>query len=256
MNAASDGASHGTSSTRLRRALAVTAVLVVAWLFVYWIEPLALFSLLERLTPTVVYRVKTERPLVALSFDDGPDPIYTPQVLDVLERNDAHATFFLIGERALRHPELRARIKGAGHEVGNHYFMNGSTLGHSDADFIAYLERTEKAAGVTGPLKLFRPPGGVAWPRQLRLARERGYTCVLGSAYPHDPVHPPVWYIRWLTEKNLTPGAIVVLHDGISDPTRSIEALPHILAAGRRRGLRFVSVGTLMSAADERRGRP
>jgi hypothetical protein len=80
--------------------------------------------------------------------------------------------------------------------------MNGSSLGHSDADFIAYLERTEKAAGVTGPLKLFRPPGGVAWPRQLRLAQERGYTCV-----------------------------------------------PHILAAGRRRGLRFVSVGTLMSAA-------
>jgi peptidoglycan/xylan/chitin deacetylase (PgdA/CDA1 family) len=244
----------GVPSKAGRRALAAAAVLVVAWLFIYWTEPLALFSLAERLTPAVVYRVETDRPLVALSFDDGPHPIHTPQVLDVLERHDAQATFFLIGERALRHPELVARIKAAGHEVGNHYFMNRSTLPHSDADFIAYLERTEKAAGVTGPLKLFRPPGGVAWPRQLRLARERGYPCVLGSAYPHDPVHPPAWYIRWLTEKNLTPGAIVVLHDGISDPTRSIEALPHILAAGRRRGLRFVSLGTLMSAAGERRG--
>jgi peptidoglycan/xylan/chitin deacetylase (PgdA/CDA1 family) len=234
-----------------RRVLTLAALLLVAWLFVYWTEPLALFSLLERLTPNVVYRVETDRPLVALSFDDGPHSVYTPQVLDVLERNDANATFFLIGERALRHPELVARIKAAGHEVGNHYFMNGSTLGHSDADFVGSLERTEKAAGVTGPLKLFRPPGGVAWPRQLRLARERGYTCVLGSAYPHDPVHPPVWYIQWLTEKNLAPGTIVILHDGISDPTRSIEALPHILAAGRQRGLQFVSVGTLMSAAAE-----
>jgi peptidoglycan/xylan/chitin deacetylase (PgdA/CDA1 family) len=240
----------------LRRVLAIAAVLLVAWLLVYWTEPLVVFSLLERLTPDIVYRVRTDRPLVALSFDDGPHPAFTPPVLDILQQHNASATFFLIGERAVRHPELVARIKAAGHEVGNHYFMNGSTLRHSDADFIRYLERTEEAAGVTGPLKLFRPPGGVAWPGQLRRARERGYTCVLGSAYPHDPVHPPVWYIQWLTEKNLAPGTIVILHDGISDPTRSIEALPHMLAAGRQRGLRFVSVGTLMSVAAERRGRP
>jgi peptidoglycan/xylan/chitin deacetylase (PgdA/CDA1 family) len=84
------------------------------------------------------------------------------------------------------------------------------------------------------------------WPRQIRLARERGYTCVLGCAYPHDPMRPPVWYIRWLIEKNLVAGTIVILHDGIANPKRSIAALPQILAAGRERGLRFVSVGELM----------
>lgn len=56
----------------------------------------------------------------------------------------------------------------------------------------SYLEGTERAIGLTEPPRLFRPPGGVAWPRQLKLAQERGYVCVLGSAYPHDPVHPPV----------------------------------------------------------------
>jgi peptidoglycan/xylan/chitin deacetylase (PgdA/CDA1 family) len=75
--------------------------------------------------------------------------------------------------------------------------------------------------------------------------------CVLGSAYANDPIHPPVWYIRWWIEKNLLPGAIVILHDGISDPTRSIQALPHILAAGRQKGLRFISVGALMRSAVE-----
>jgi peptidoglycan-N-acetylglucosamine deacetylase len=220
-------------------------VALVAFL-VNWTEPAAAVSVLERLTPRLVYRVKTGEPFVALSFDDGPDPTYTPQVLAILERYQAKATFFLIGERALRYPEVVARIKAAGHEVGNHYFMNGATLGHSDAEFLAYLQRTEQAIGIVGQPKLFRPPGGVAWPSQLELARSRGYVCVLGSAYPHDAAHPPVWYIRWLTEKNLAPGAIVILHDGISDPTRSIAALPAILAAGKQRGLRFVAIGSLM----------
>jgi hypothetical protein len=163
-----------------------------------------------------------------------------------------------------------------GCQPANHYFKNGATLGHSDEEFLGNLEKTERAIGAeeklaegseTEPigrfiplnprmgqslafpgekLELFRPPGGVAWPRQIRLAREHGYTCVLGCAYPHDPMHPPVWYIRWLIEKNLVPGTIVILHDGIANPKRSIAALPHILAAGSKKGLRLVAVGELM----------
>jgi peptidoglycan-N-acetylglucosamine deacetylase len=237
-----------------RRLSAAAGAIVLAGLLVYWTEPLPIFGVLEALTPGIVYRVETDEPVVALSFDDGPHPVHTPQVLDILERHGARATFFLIGERAQRHPDLVARIKAAGHEAGNHYFRNGTTLRHSDTEFVGYLERTERAAGVTGP-KLFRPPGGVAWPHQLNLARERGYTCVLGSAYGHDPLRPPVWYIRWLTGKNLMPGAIVILHDGIPDPSRSIAALPHILAAGRDRGLRFVTVGTLLTRGRTAGGR-
>jgi peptidoglycan-N-acetylglucosamine deacetylase len=206
--------------TRGRRATILAACLAAlgGWLL-YWMEPLAVFSVLEFLTPQLVYRVRTDRPLVGLSFDDGPHASFTPQVLDILDRYDAKATFFLIGERALRHPQLLARIRSSGHEVGNHYFTGGSTLGHSNDDFVSYLDRAERVLGMAREQKLFRPPGGVAWPGQLSRARERGYLCVLGSAYPHDPAHPPVWYIQWLTSKNLEPGAIVILHDGITDPT-------------------------------------
>jgi peptidoglycan/xylan/chitin deacetylase (PgdA/CDA1 family) len=206
-------------------------------------------GVIEKLTPNITYRVQTALPLVALSFDDGPHLVFTPQVLEILERYDAKATFFLIGERALRHPQLVAQIKAAGHEVANHYFKNGSILGHSDEEFLALLKETESAIGTSEEPKLFRPPGGVARPRQLKLARENGYSCVLGSAYPHDAMHPPVWYIRWLVEKNIVPGTIVILHDGISDPTRSIEALPQILETGRRRKLKFVSIGALRAAS-------
>jgi peptidoglycan/xylan/chitin deacetylase (PgdA/CDA1 family) len=231
--------------------LLMAAALLGAGLVVFWMEPLSALSVIERITPNIIYRVRTHRPMVALSFDDGPHPIFTLEVLEILRRHDAKATFFLIGERALRHPEVVSQIKAAGHEVGNHYFRNGTTLGHSDADFVDYLEQTEKAIWIVGGPKLFRPPGGVAWPKQLRKAREHGYLCVLGCAYPHDPMHPPVQYITWLIEKNLVPGAIVILHDGISDPTRSIRALPHILTVGRKRGLRFVSIGALMREAAE-----
>src|SRR5260221_3256800 len=224
---------------------------VAVGLFVFWLEPLSFLSVLERLTPNIIYRVRTDRPLVGLSFDDGPHPVFTPQVLEILQNHAAKATFFLIGERALRYPEVVARIKAAGNEVANHYFMNGPTLGHSDADFVRHLKQTESAIGLAATPKLFRAPGGVAWSRQLKLAREHGYTCVLGSAYPHDPMHPPAWYIKWLIKKNLVPGTIIILHDGISNPTRSIQALPDVLVEGRKKGLTFVSIGELLRRANQ-----
>jgi peptidoglycan/xylan/chitin deacetylase (PgdA/CDA1 family) len=252
----------------------IALTLLALALVLFWIEPPILLPLLEKLTPNLTYRVPTSHPLVALSFDDGPHPIFTPQVLDILRQHNAHATFFLIGERALRHPDLVARIRAEAHEVANHYFTDGSILFlrgsklqlrqsaihqvglqplkkvfDAGADFLCNLEQTEKALGITSTPKFFRPPGGVARPSQLRLAQSHGYECVLGSAYPHDPLHPPARYIRWLVTKNLAPGAIVILHDGISNPTRTIQALPQILAAAHRKGFRVVSIGALRSAA-------
>ena len=232
--------------------LILLCTLVAVVLVVIFVQPLAAVGVLERLTPQVTYRVRTKLPLIALSFDDGPHPIYTPQVLEILKLHGAKATFFLIGDRARRHPEIVARIKADGHEVGNHYqyFRHGLVLLHSDADFVRNLEDVQRTLGLGDGQKVFRAPGGLARSSQLRLARDRGYTCALGCAYPHDPAHPPLQYIRWLIEKNLAPGTIVILHDGIPDPTRAIQALPHILAEGRKRGLTFVSIGELLAARE------
>jgi peptidoglycan-N-acetylglucosamine deacetylase len=228
--------------------LATLAFLAVA-LYIFWLEPLSILPILVRLTPQLTYHIPTNQPLVALSFDDGPHPIFTPQVLDILRQHNAQATFFLIGERALCHPDLVDRIKAAGHEVANHYFRDGSLMLHSKAYFLRNLDKTEQAIDLTGAsLKFFRPPGGLARPSQLRLARAHGYHCMLGSAYPHDPMHPPVWYIRWLVTKNLRSGTIIILHDGISNPSRTLQALPQILAAAHRKNLRIVSIGTLQAA--------
>ena len=211
-------------------------------------QPLWAFEALAWATPRIVWRIDTPEPLVALSFDDGPAPEHTPQVLDILSKHRAHATFFLIGDRAVAHPELVGRLRSEGHEVGNHSFTIRPTVQASDDAFLANLTRTEEVLGLSGPIKLFRPPGGKIRPSQLRLAEDRGYRVILGSAYPYDGAHPPSAYIRWLVTKNLAPGVIVILHDGIADPSRMVAALGSILTDGERKGLRFVTVGDLLGA--------
>ena len=239
--------SHGRGRRRwlIAGALPLSAVAVVVA-----VQPLWAFAGLARLFPGIVWRVPTSAPLVALTFDDGPAPDHTPELLRILETQEARATFFLIGERADAHPELVESIRAGGHEVANHYSDESSLLGVSDDELTARLLETEATLRLGGVRKLFRPPGGRILPGQVDLLRSHGYLCVLGSAYPWDAAHPPAWYIRWLITKNLAPGVIVILHDGIDDPSRSLAALPAILEAGRERGLRFVTVGALLDAAE------
>jgi len=224
--------------------LAATAVVVA--------QPLWAFDALAWAMPRIVWRIETTEPLVALSFDDGPAPD-TPQVLEILSKHRAHATFFLIGDRAAAHLDLVGRLRSEGHEVGSHYFTTRSTVQASDDDFLANLTRTEEILGLRGPIKLFRPPGGKIRRSQLQLAEDRGYRVVLGSAYPYDGYRPPSAYIRWLVTKNLAPGVIVILHDGIADPSRTVAALDSILTAGERKGLRFVTVGDLLGRTSDTR---
>jgi peptidoglycan/xylan/chitin deacetylase (PgdA/CDA1 family) len=226
----------------VRRTLLALAAFMAATAFVLVWQPAVAYDGFARVFPRFLWRVETREPLVALTFDDGP----APKVLEILARYDAHATFFLIGSRVVAHPRTVERIRAGGHEVGNHHDTLRSTLRMTDEEFVTGLRATEAALKLEGPLKLFRPPGGRIPSRQLDEALRQGYTGVLGSAYPFDGARPPAAYIRWVVSKNLAPGTIVILHDGIADPSRSIAALPGILEAGRRKGLRFVTVGTLL----------
>ena len=98
---------------------------------------------LERAFPEIMWRVETDEPIVALTFDDGPDPTYTPQVLELLERYHVHATFFLVGEHARQYPELVAHIRAHGHEIGNHTDSKATTFYMSAERFEASLVLAE-----------------------------------------------------------------------------------------------------------------
>ena len=116
---------------------------------------------------------------------------------------------------------------------------------------MAEVARAEAMMAPIGPPKLFRPPGGITTPANRRALDRMGYRCVLGSAYPFDGKPRPVGYIRWVVAKNLEPGAIVILHDGVQRPENTIEALDGILDAARAKGLAVVPVGELLAPPKE-----
>jgi len=220
--------------------------------------------------PGVVWLVETGQPVAALTFDDGPDPVYTPQVLGTLARHNVRATFFVVGEHARRYPELVERIRQAGHEIGNHtdtmattFFLSGrqfeqdllgaeATLGLNTEDKeVKEAEEVKDAKekrGRNNRFKLFRPAGGLIRPAQLEFARSRGYTCVLGSAYAYDPYQLPARYIRWVIRKNLRPGAIIVLHDSGGNRSNTVVAVEGLVADARAEGLRLITLSELLAA--------
>ena len=230
---------------------ATTALAILIGLALFSVlEPAALAKVLARTFPPILWRVDTRQPVVALTFDDGPDPVYTPQVLEILARHNARATFFLVGEHARRHPELVAAIRRAGHEVGNHTGTMHTTFFIGQARFEEDLLRAEAALGIgSSKPKFFRPAGGLIRPAQLRWAKRNGYTCVLGSAYAFDPYRPPAGYIRWVIGKSLKPGVIVVLHDSGGNRSNTVAALEAILETGESQGLRWVTLSEMLATA-------
>ena len=203
-------------------------------------------------------RVSTSAPLAALTFDDGPHPIYTPKVVDLLERYGARGTFFMVGEAARRSPQIVARVAGGGHVVA------GNSWNHPSFPLISRRERRQQiraCAQVLTPhgTRLFRPPyGHQNFATRVDLLR-MGFQVVAWSVHAADwRERDPGKMAADLIEQ-ITPGSIVLLHDAIFRPTlpdrtldRSamLEALERVLDRFSGR-LRFVTVPELCRA-----GRP
>jgi peptidoglycan/xylan/chitin deacetylase (PgdA/CDA1 family) len=163
------------------------------------------------------------------------------------------AAVFIIGGNARRHLPLVERIRREGHEVANHTSGLEGTWRQPLERFQSSVIDAERLLGLESVTPRFlRPAGGLIRGPHLDWVRGRGYICVLGSAYPYDPASPPVAYMTWLISKNLEPGAIVILHDSgqgrNADRSRTVAAVPGVLDAGRRKGLRFVTLSKLWSA--------
>lgn len=170
-------------------------------------------------------RKRTDRRAVALTFDDGVDGEWTPRVLDMLQRHGVEATFFLIGERAERHPDLVQRMVNEGHLVGNHSYRHGGCFPLlSRRKMVEELRRTDEVlSGSTGrPVTLFRPPFGVTNPTVAWVVKKFGYRTVGWSIRSLDTMGRPSRVVRRIARR-LKPGAVILLHDDRPDSDRLLE---------------------------------
>ncbi|MFJ3881033.1 polysaccharide deacetylase family protein [Streptomyces sp. NPDC090077] len=185
---------------------------------------------------------------VALTFDDGPLPPYTGQVLDVLERYGLPATFFCVGMNARAHPEELARMRAQGHEVANHTWSHPFLPELTRPQLHEQLQRTQEAVAEAsgGPAPtLFRPPYGARTPEVLGWLAETGSRVVLWDVAPDDWTMPGATTIARRILDAVRPGSVVLLHDGGGDRSQTVAALPLVIESLLADGYRFVTVSGL-----------
>lgn len=199
-----------------------------------------------------VHRANVREPEVALTFDDGPDPAYTPLLLADLRRYGANATFFVMGDAARKYPDIVKREMADGNEVGVHAYdqhVRFPTISSGAGDRQMDLGGTA-ISKITGQKPtLFRPPYGAWRPWVVSAAQEQGMKTILWSVcFDHHSAKTP----RAISNRVLSlvrPGEILLLHDARGDRRKTTSALPMVLRELKRRGYKVVTVSHLLADA-------
>lgn len=208
--------------------------------------------------PTLYHQGAGGEHQVALTFDDGPDPEWTPQILDILKKANAKAAFFLVGVNAEKYPGLVRRIVNEGHEIGNHtYYHPNLALAwpehvHLELNATQLLIETITGRATT----LFRPPYAAdTQPSQmselmpLQIAQELSYLVVLENIDPQDWAKPGADIILQRVKQQRRDGSIILLHDAGGDRSQTVAALPKILDWLHTRGDTIVPLSTLLGTS-------
>jgi peptidoglycan/xylan/chitin deacetylase (PgdA/CDA1 family) len=185
--------------------------------------------------------------VTALTFDDGPREPDTRALLDVLDREQIRATFFMVGQAIERYPELAREVVRRGHQVGNHSYSHSRMLLVSPQfcrDEIARTDALLRQAGATGPLHFRAPFGEKLWSLPWVLA-EMERLDVLSSVVTRDYARPGVDQIVADVMSQIEPGAVIALHDGGGPRDQTVAAVQRLIPLLRNEGYRFLTVDEL-----------
>jgi len=205
----------------------------------------------------------SQKKFIALTFDDGPDPTWTPEILNVLEKEHVPATFFVIGVEVDRYPDIVRREYAAGDEIGNHTYTHPDFDQASKTQIELELNLTQRLIESDLGVKtlLFRPPYGIDEEPEtaeevanLPIPQAMGYLLVAGHIDPHDwgeeggVPPPPAEAIvqRVLGQLHKLPGNVIMLHDGGGNRSQTVAALPQIIGQLKAQGYHFVTVSALL----------
>jgi chitin deacetylase len=188
--------------------------------------------------------VKPGLKVFALTFDDGPWPNSTRQILRILAANDVRATFFMVGQELQRRPEIAREVRDGGHAIGNHSWNHPLR----PRDPVAQIQRTDaliRNVIGTNPT-LFRPPYGALNNGMAQQAMKEGQAILIWSADSDDWQRPSARVIASRIVREAGPGGIALMHDGGGNRSHTVAALPLIIHTLRARGYRFVTVPELL----------
>jgi len=201
------------------------------------------------------YRADIPDKVVALTFDDGPSPIWTPPILDALNKSGVKATFFMLGEHVQKYPQVAKRVAQGGHEIGNHSYHHNNFIYYDKYEVEKDIKDTERiirqATGVT--THLFRPPKSWLSKREKKKIKDFGYEVVLWTLNSKDWVNFDHKHIVRYIVKNVRPGDIILFHDSggffkteEGNRIETVNTIPSLVEKLKERGYRFVTVSELL----------
>jgi len=203
-----------------------------------------------------LYRKDVKEKVVALTFDDGPSPQWTPLILDELKRSGVRATFFMLGEHVKEYPDIARRVAQEGHDIGNHTYSHHVLIYYKMDELAREIKDAEKVIReVTGKTTaLFRPPKAWLTNPEKQKIRELGYQVVLWSLNSKDWVTFDDKYIVKYLLHHIRPGEIILFHDsgGVfsvegGDRRETVLAVRRLIERLKERGYRFVTVTELIN---------
>jgi peptidoglycan-N-acetylglucosamine deacetylase len=210
------------------------------------------------LSHSPLYKVNVKEKWMAFTFDDGPHPVYTRNVLNVLDKYGGKGTFFVTGQRAQNYSSVIKEISEQGHEIGNHTFSHPSMRKITSLQLEQEIQKADEVIhSLTGETPvLFRPPGGIQNETVIHAAEKKKHIVVIWSKNqdPKDWSNPGIEAIVKQVTQHAQPGQIILLHDSGLNRTQTIKALESILSILSKQGYKFVTVSELIHQHAKKHG--
>jgi peptidoglycan-N-acetylglucosamine deacetylase len=200
---------------------------------------------LKKFSSNLIWDIPTEQNDIYLTFDDGPIPRLTEYVTDTLDKYDAEATFFCVGDNIAKYPDIFDMLLERGHRVGNHTFNHLKGLNTATPVYLENIKACESLIAKKVPAlgkSIFRPPHGQITPRQIKMLKEE-YKIIMWDilAYDFDQSHEPEKSLAGIISKTV-PGSIVVFHDNFKAEKKLTFMLPRFLDYFKEKGFTFKKI--------------
>ncbi|CCI27247.1 chitin deacetylase family protein [Microcystis aeruginosa] len=212
---------------------------------ILFFQPRWILSLISSIVPGAVYFTKTDKPIIALTIDDGPDAVATPKILEILQQYQARATFFMISDRVKENESVIREVVNQGHELANHLTEDKLSIQLSPEEFETELLEADRIIANFAKPRWLRPGGGWYNTTMVKIARQNGYRVALGSIFPFDTHIPLSWFASTQILCNARPGSIIILHDSGLWGERTALTLSRVLPKLSQKGYQVVTLSEL-----------